>query len=205
MPHRRQCTELVDEHPITRNPILHAPRFKAMPLPVDLGSFPVEKARHIRYRHNPAHRGLTGWWGLWWQGGGRGVLISCREARDADDPLDCHEPLTDSQAMTNILFICGKARKRSPTAAAVAAERLGQPTDFAGLSADADERVGPEQLAWADTIAVMEKAQLSRLKRQLGSHLKGKHLVCLDIPDSYEFMQPELVELVVARLGRIVR
>ncbi len=107
--------------------------------------------------------------------------------------------------MTNILFICGKARKRSPTAAAVAAERLGQPTDFAGLSADADERVGPEQLAWADTIAVMEKAQLSRLKRQLGSHLKGKRLVCLDIPDSYEFMQPELVELLTARLGRILR
>lgn len=106
--------------------------------------------------------------------------------------------------MTNILFICGKARKRSPTAAVVAAERLGQPTDFAGLSADADERVGPEHVAWADTIAVMEKAQLSRLKRQLGPFLNGKRLVCLDIPDSFEFMQPELVELVTARLGRIL-
>jgi predicted protein tyrosine phosphatase len=102
--------------------------------------------------------------------------------------------------MTNILFICGKARKRSPTAAAVAAERLGQPTDFAGLSADADERIGIEQLAWADVIAVMENAQLSRLKRQLGAHLNGKRLVCLDIPDSFEFMQPELV---TARLERI--
>ncbi|ODN69081.1 hypothetical protein A6302_03619 [Methylobrevis pamukkalensis] len=81
--------------------------------------------------------------------------------------------------MTNILFICGKARKRSPTAAAVAAEHLGQPTDFAGLSADADERVGAEHLAWADTIAVMEKAQLSRLKRQMGASLKGKHLSAL--------------------------
>lgn len=107
--------------------------------------------------------------------------------------------------MSNILFVCGKARKRSPTAAAVAAESLGQPTDFAGLSADADERVTPEHLAWADTIAVMEKAQLSRLKRQMASSLKGKRLVCLDIPDDFEFMQPELVELVQARLARIVR
>lgn len=107
--------------------------------------------------------------------------------------------------MGNILFICGKARKRSPTAAAVAAEHLGQPTDFAGLSADADERVSPEHLAWADTIVVMEKAQLSRLKRQMSSHLKGKRMVCLDIPDTFEFMQPELVELVTARLARIVR
>ena len=105
--------------------------------------------------------------------------------------------------MTNILFVCGKARKRSPTAAAVAAEHLGHPTDFAGLSADADERVGAEQLAWADVIAVMERSQLARLKRQMARHLKGKRLVCLDIPDTFEADQPELVELVKARLGRI--
>ncbi|MEM9374149.1 MAG: phosphotyrosine protein phosphatase [Planctomycetota bacterium] len=106
--------------------------------------------------------------------------------------------------MVNILFICGKARKRSPTAAEVVAEHLGQPTDFAGLSADADERVSSEHLKWADTVVVMERAQLSRLKRQMGQHLKGKRLICLDIPDKFEFAQPELVDLVTARLARIV-
>lgn len=106
--------------------------------------------------------------------------------------------------MTNVLFICGKARKRSPTAAAVIADRSGIETDFAGLSADADELVSPEHLAWADTIAVMEKTQLSRLRRQLGTHLRGKQLVCLDIRDNFEFMQPELVALVKARMGRII-
>lgn len=106
--------------------------------------------------------------------------------------------------MTNVLFICGKARKRSPTAAAILADRSGIETDFAGLSADADERVSPEHLAWADTIAVMDKTQLSRLRRQLGSHLKEKRLVCLDIRDNFEFMQPELVALLTARMGRIV-
>ncbi|WP_118134201.1 low molecular weight protein tyrosine phosphatase family protein [Oceanicella sp. SM1341] len=105
--------------------------------------------------------------------------------------------------MTNLLFICGKARRRSPTAAAVAAERLGLPTDCAGLSADADERVTPEHLAWADVVVVMERAQLSRLKRQLGHCLKGKRLVCLDIPDRYGYMEPELVGLISARPGRI--
>ncbi len=106
--------------------------------------------------------------------------------------------------MTNILFVCGKARKRSPTAAAVAAELLGVPTDFAGLSADADERISTEHLAWADLIVVMEKAQLSRLRRQMAAHLKGKRLACLDIPDSFDFMQPELVALVTSRLSRVV-
>ncbi|EEW57059.1 low molecular weight phosphotyrosine protein phosphatase [Ruegeria sp. TrichCH4B] len=110
----------------------------------------------------------------------------------------------DVSPMGNLLFICGKGRKRSPTAASIAAEHLGQPTDFAGLSADSDERVSRDHLLWADTIAVMEKSQLSRLKRHMGSHLKGKRIVCLDIPDTYEFMQPELVEIVRSRLKRIV-
>lgn len=34
------------------------PRFKILPAPVDLGSFPVDMAWHVRYRHDPAHRWL---------------------------------------------------------------------------------------------------------------------------------------------------
>ncbi|GAA5073379.1 LysR substrate-binding domain-containing protein [Lysobacter panacisoli] len=34
------------------------PRLKVMPAPVDLGTFPVEMAWHVRYRHDPAHQWL---------------------------------------------------------------------------------------------------------------------------------------------------
>lgn len=34
------------------------PRLKILPPPVDLGSFPVEMAWHVRYRQDPAHRWL---------------------------------------------------------------------------------------------------------------------------------------------------
>lgn len=34
------------------------PRLKVLPAPVDLGTFPVEIAWHVRYRHDPAHRWL---------------------------------------------------------------------------------------------------------------------------------------------------
>ncbi|BBK43731.1 LysR family transcriptional regulator [Allostella vacuolata] len=34
------------------------PRLKILPAPVDLGTFPVEMAWHVRYRHDPAHRWL---------------------------------------------------------------------------------------------------------------------------------------------------
>ena len=106
--------------------------------------------------------------------------------------------------MPNILFICGKARKRSPTAAEVASKLLDMPTDFAGLSNDADERLSSEQIEWADIVVVMEKQQRSRLSRQFSSSLGGKKLVCLDIPDNFEFMQPELVALITKKLGRVV-
>ena len=33
-------------------------RLKILPAPVDLGTFPVEMAWHVRYRHDPAHRWL---------------------------------------------------------------------------------------------------------------------------------------------------
>ncbi|WP_375197806.1 LysR substrate-binding domain-containing protein, partial [Sphingobium sp.] len=39
------------------------PRLRILPAPVDLGSFPVEIAWHVRYRHDPAHlwlRSLVG-------------------------------------------------------------------------------------------------------------------------------------------------
>ena len=38
--------------------LAHDPRLKVSPAPVDLGSFPVEMAWHVRYRQDPAHRWL---------------------------------------------------------------------------------------------------------------------------------------------------
>lgn len=38
--------------------LLHDSRLRILPAPVDLGSFPVEMAWHVRYRHDPAHRWL---------------------------------------------------------------------------------------------------------------------------------------------------
>src|SRR3546814_15015925 len=40
--------------------LAHDPRLKVLPAPVDLGTFPVEMAWHVRYRHDTAHRWLRG-------------------------------------------------------------------------------------------------------------------------------------------------
>jgi DNA-binding transcriptional LysR family regulator len=40
--------------------LAHDPRLRILPAPVDFGTFPVEMAWHVRYRHDPAHRWLRG-------------------------------------------------------------------------------------------------------------------------------------------------
>jgi predicted protein tyrosine phosphatase len=65
----------------------------------------------------------------------------------------------------------------------------------AGLSHDAEVPVSVELVEWADLIFVMEKQHKSKLSAQFRTHLQGKRVVCLNIPDNYKFMEPALVKL----------
>jgi len=46
----------------------------------------------------------------------------------------------------------------------------------------------------------MEKKHLNKLTKRFRPHLRAKRVVCLNIPDDYEFMQPELVALLETRV-----
>lgn len=70
----------------------------------------------------------------------------------------------------------------------------------AGLAPDAEEPLTAEHIEDADLIFVMERVHQMRLKRRFASHLKGKKVVCLDIPDDYGYMQAELIALLEARV-----
>ena len=72
----------------------------------------------------------------------------------------------------------------------------------AGLAADAVVPVTPELLQWADTIFVMEKSHRNRLLKRYKSHLKSRRLICLNIPDEYDFMDPVLVRLLEVKVPR---
>ena len=102
-----------------------------------------------------------------------------------------------------VLFVCGKARMRSPTAADIAAQFDGIQADFAGLSKDADEVLTPEQIEWADAIYVMERRQKKRLTAKFSAHLAGKRLRSLDIPDKFAYMDARLVDLLRSKLAHL--
>ncbi len=93
-------------------------------------------------------------------------------------------------------------RLRSPTAEQVFADHPGIETASAGLNADAETPIDGEMVAWADLIFVMEKSHRTKLRRRFGRQLKSARVICLDIPDNYCFMDPELVRLFEVRVGR---
>ena len=107
--------------------------------------------------------------------------------------------------MTRALFICSRNRLRSPTAEAVFAAWPGIETDSAGVAPDAESIVSREQIAWADVIFVMERTHKAKLSRQFCADLRHKKIVCLDIPDKYAFMQPELIALLERKAGAFLR
>ena len=107
--------------------------------------------------------------------------------------------------MTRALFICSQNRLRSPTAEQVFASWPGVDTDSAGLGGDATVPLSSEQIAWADIIFVMEKAHRNRLASKFRRFLNGKRVICLDIPDNYDYMQPELIKLLEAKVGKFLR
>ena len=98
--------------------------------------------------------------------------------------------------------MCSRNRLRSPTAQQVFSTVQGWETDSAGLSPDAEHLVGADQIEWADLILVMEGVHRRRLSQRFGPLLKAKKVGVLSIPDEYEFLQPELIELLQMRMER---
>ena len=109
-----------------------------------------------------------------------------------------------SDKVTNVLFVCSANRLRSPTAEQIFSTWPGIETDSAGISNGASVPLSSEQVEWADIIFVMEKTHRTKLNRKFRPSLKGKRVICLDIPDDYEFMDPVLVRMLESRAGRFL-
>lgn len=107
--------------------------------------------------------------------------------------------------MKRVLFVCGRNLRRSPTAETIFAADLGIETASAGLNPDAEEPLTAELVEWADLIFVMEKAQRAKLSARFRASLRRSRVICLDIPDRFEFMDPELVRLLRAKVTPLLR
>jgi len=102
--------------------------------------------------------------------------------------------------MQTLLFICSANRLRSPTAEQVFSQYPDIEARSAGLNHDAVDPLSPEHFEQVDIVFVMEKAHRNKLSKRFKSHLGRARVICLNIPDEFEFMQPELVTLLKARV-----
>lgn len=107
--------------------------------------------------------------------------------------------------MTRILFVCCQNKLRSPTAEAVFSEEPNVEVRSAGLNNDAEVPLGAEDIEWAEAIFVMENAHKRKLRTRFREHLKNQKLICLGIPDNYEYMAPELVDIFRSRIPQFLR
>ena len=107
--------------------------------------------------------------------------------------------------MKRVLFICSQNRLRSPTAEQIFTSHESIEVVSAGLNHDADNPVTPELLQWADLIFVMEKTHRTKLQKKFRTSLKDKRIICLNIPDEFDYMDPALVKLLQARVPQFLR
>ena len=94
-----------------------------------------------------------------------------------------------------LLFLCSQNKRRSLTA-----ERIFQGIDgiearSAGTETNARVKVTPGLIGWADIIFGMEKKHIRWIQEKYASELSSKQVICLHIPDDYEYMDEALVEL----------
>jgi predicted protein tyrosine phosphatase len=95
----------------------------------------------------------------------------------------------------HVLFICSRNQLRSPTAEQVFSRWPGIEVASAGLDPSSREPVTPELLEWADLIFVMERTHRNKLAKKFRGYLKNQRVICLNISDEYEYMDPRLVRL----------
>jgi predicted protein tyrosine phosphatase len=106
--------------------------------------------------------------------------------------------------LKRLLFICSRNKLRSPTAEQVFATWSNVEVASAGLAADAETPVTPDLVEWADIIFVMEKAHRTKLTGKFRQSLNGQRIICLNVPDRYDFMEPELVRLFTERVPKFL-
>ncbi len=101
----------------------------------------------------------------------------------------------------NVLVVCSRNQWRSPTAEKLINALPGYQARSAGTEAAARVQVNAKHVAWAEIILVMEHRHARRLREMFGEALDGKTIHCLDVPDDFEYLDPELIALLRDRLA----
>jgi predicted protein tyrosine phosphatase len=103
----------------------------------------------------------------------------------------------------NILVICGKNKRRSRTAEFIFKNDRRFNIRSAGLSPKSDRKLSVNDLNWAGLVLVMEPDHRAKIK-EIYRQIQLPKMEVLFIPDEYDYLQPELVEILHAKINEAV-
>lgn len=96
----------------------------------------------------------------------------------------------------NILFVCSRNKWRSRTAETVYKNDQYFNVKSAGTEPSARIKVSEKLVEWSDLIFAMEKKHKQRLVDNFPLLAADKQIIVLDIPDEYQYMDSELIEII---------
>ena len=104
----------------------------------------------------------------------------------------------------NLLFVCSRNQWRSPTAETLWRDHPQINARSAGTSPRARHTINHRDVEWADMILVMEKKHKNRVTAEFQQMLTDTPIYVLDIPDDYQYMDEELIEMLSASVKGIL-
>lgn len=104
-----------------------------------------------------------------------------------------------------LLFVCTVNRMRSATAHEIYEGDQRFIVKSAGTDKSANTVISNEILDWADSIVVMEKHHRNYIRQKFPDIYKHKKIVCLCIPDDYDFMDTELIAILKEKVEDVYR
>jgi predicted protein tyrosine phosphatase len=105
-------------------------------------------------------------------------------------------------AREKILFVCTYNLSRSRTAEVLLVGHPLYDARSAGTHLDARIPITTDLVAWADRIIVMEEHHALFVRSRFPQHVATRPLLVLGIPDDYQPMADDLIEVLRERLAR---
>jgi predicted protein tyrosine phosphatase len=100
-----------------------------------------------------------------------------------------------------LLFVCTHNLSRSHTAQMMLLAQTAYEVRSAGTSVHAPVPLSAELVAWADRLFVMEEHHAEHVRARFAAVLGGRPLICLNIPDDFQPLAPDLVAILRRRLA----
>jgi len=105
--------------------------------------------------------------------------------------------MTAAEPKKRVLFVCRENRVRSRTAEQVYRGRPDLEVRSAGIAEYAATPLTAELVDWADLVFVFSKYHQRIVQARFGNQADGKPLVCLRVPDRFDYKCPKLVARLV--------